>query len=395
MISVSEATAVIQAHAFPFPTKSVNLADAIGRVLAQPVQADRDLPPFNRATMDGIAIATSSFNQGQREYSIAHTQAAGEPATTLADPSHAVEIMTGAIVPDGCDAVIRYEDISIDSGKARINLTFVDTGQNIHRRGVDAQAGESLLEPGLMISAAEVALLASVGMSSVEVYQCPTVAIISTGNELVDIDSKPLPHQIRRSNSHALQAALHQLGCPTTLYHFDDDERLLHRGLSNILQQHQLVILSGGVSKGKFDYIPSALKALGIQQKFHEVSQRPGKPLWFGASDQQVVFALPGNPMSTFMCFHRYIKPWLYRCMASALPSSLAILAKDFSFKPALTHFLQVKVVNEAGRLMAYPDAGGGSGDFVNLKEVTGFVELPMEKNVFTAGEAYPYFSFR
>ena len=148
--------------------------------------------------------------------------------------------------------------------------------------------------------------------------------------------------------------------------------------IKKISETSKVIVLSGGVSKGKFDYVPAVLEEIGVRKLFHRVNQRPGKPFWFGASDKGVtVFALPGNPVSTYMCFYRYIKPWILKSMKMDLSPSSAVLAKDFKGPQGLTYFLQVNVKLENGKLMAYPDPGGGSGDFANLKNVTGFLELP------------------
>jgi molybdopterin molybdotransferase len=246
-----------------------------------------------------------------------------------------------------------------------------------------------------VISAAEVALLATVGKSTIEVLAHPKTAIVASGDELVPIDAIPQLHQIRRSNTYAIQAAMKHLGWEGTQYHFPDEEHVLKNSLSDLLKQYDVIILSGGVSKGKFDFVPGVLKEIGVKQLFHQVSQRPGKPFWFGVSDRKVVFALPGNPVSTFMCFYKFVKPWLAKSLGIESEPSMAILGTDFSFDPQLTYFLQVKVSNENGKLVAYPKAGGGSGDFANLKEVDGFLELTKEKNEFKTGEVYPFLPFR
>jgi molybdopterin molybdotransferase len=168
------------------------------------------------------------------------------------------------------------------------------------------------------------------------------------------------------------------------------------KSLRKILDDYDVLILSGGVSKGKFDFVPEVLEGLGIKKLFHQVSQRPGKPFWFGTSGAgKVAFALPGNPVSTFMCFYRYVRPWIYKSLGTDYGHPSAILEKDYSFAPPLTCFLQVTVRNESGKTIARPIPGGGSGDFANLKNITGFLELPLEKDQFKAGEVYPYISFR
>jgi molybdopterin molybdotransferase len=405
MISVTEATQIIESNLFKPKKEVVKLERATGRIVAESIFADRDFPPFNRATMDGIAIDAKTFQLGRKLFSVEGIQAAGQPAATLSNNQNCFEIMTGAMLPNGTNAVVRCEDVEIENGIVSIKISTVNEGDNIHFKGMDARENSVLIEVGTKLSQAEIALLASVGKTSIAVFSYPTIAIISTGDELVSIDRKPLSHQIRTSNSHAIQSALIEMGCHSTLFHLTDNEDILKTELDKIASDFDVIILSGGVSKGKFDFVPAVLESLGIKKMFHQVSQKPGKPMWFGHSPRPrresgdetdvFVFALPGNPVSTFMCFHRYVKPWLLKSWGVEATNQQAVLARDFSFKPALTYFLQVKVKNEAGKLMAYPVAGGGSGDFVNLKEVNGFLELPAEKNEFKAGEAYSFIQFR
>jgi molybdopterin molybdotransferase len=235
-----------------------------------------------------------------------------------------------------------------------------------------------------------------VGKGVVKIYAYPPTAVVASGDELVDIAQKPLLHQIRRSNTYAIEAAMKLLGWSGKQYHFPDEKDMLKKSLLTLLSEYEVIILSGGVSKGKFDFIPAVMQEIGVKMLFHQVAQRPGKPFWFGVSDSgKTVFALPGNPVSTFMCFYRYIRPWIMQGLGIAEKPAVAILAKDFSFTPSLTFFLQVMVKNEDGKLMAYPDAGGGSGDFANLKKVDGFLELPANRSDFKAGEVLPFIAFR
>ncbi len=395
MISVSEATSIIHQHLFKPRKEKVALEKATGRILAESITADRDFPPFHRAAMDGIAIQYQAFEKGQREFILEGVLPAGEPAMLLKNNAGAIEIMTGAVLPANADTVVRYEDVEIDNGIARITIDRLTKGESVHPQAQDAKQNDIVLTPGIKIAPAEIAMMASVGKTEAEVYAFPKTAIISTGNELVDIGTTPLAHQIRRSNSYAIQSALSVIGCGANLFHVPDEKVILEKELNEIFASHELIILSGGVSKGKFDFIPEVLTAMGIEKKFHQVSQKPGKPFWFGTSSQHTVFALPGNPVSTYMCFYRYIQPWLLQSMGLATDEQKVILASDFSFNPSLTYFLQVKITNESGKLMAYPDAGGGSGDFANLKNVSGFLELPKERTEFKTGEAFSFFPFR
>lgn len=395
MVSVEEAVRIIFSRLYACETESIPVSECIGRVLAEEIRADRPFPPFDRVAMDGIAIAFETFASGRRSFLIEDTQAAGQPRKSLKNVEHCLEVMTGAIVPAGTDTVIRYEDLERNASEASVSAEVV-MGQNIHREGIDAAENEVLLEPGVKISSAEVALLASVGKSQVVVFAFPRTAVISTGDELVDINATPLPFQIRKSNVYAIHAAMREMGWPAELFHIRDDLNLLQESLGDILKNFDVLVLSGGVSKGKFDFVPDVLQKAGITKEIHQVNQRPGRPFWFGRSAQgKVVFALPGNPVSTFLCFYKYIKPWMLKSLKCEPPQQWAILKNDFTFPPKLTFFLQANARIESGKLMAKPIAGGGSGDFANLKDVTGFLELPPDRSEFKAGEVFPYIPFR
>jgi molybdopterin molybdotransferase len=395
MISVSEATSIILSHSIETGQQEISIQEASGRILREEVIADRDFPPFDRVAMDGIAINFESWMKGVRQFLVEDIQAAGQQSKRLTRAESCMEVMTGAMLPIGADTVIRYEDLEIKDRKATLLIKEVQKGDNLHRQAQDAKKNELLLTAGIKISPAEIALMASVGMKKISVSSFPKTAIISTGDELVPVDLIPLPYQIRRSNSYALQASLLEMGCVADQYHIPDQPEILETEVRKILSHYELIIFSGGVSKGKFDFVPQTLEQNGIQKRFHQVSQKPGKPLWFGTSSRHVVFALPGNPVSTYMCFYRYIKPWLMKSLGGHIERKTAVLAKDFSFKPPLTYFLQVNIQNEKGQLLAYPKAGGGSGDFANLKDVHGFIELPAESSEFKAGQVFDYYSFR
>lgn len=399
MISVEQADKIILKTAQnPQNTEGVLLAKAIGRILAEDITADRDFPPFDRVTMDGIAIDYTAFEAGQRRFFIENIQAAGQKMVTLKYSNHCMEVMTGAVLPNGCDTVIRYEDVKIENGFAEIQIQYVDFEQNTHKRGNDRKVNDILIAKGTRLSAAEIGTAATVGKGILEVVKLPKVAIISTGNELVEIDETPEAHQIRRSNVYALAALLNdRFKIEANLFHFNDDEAEITEGVKNILTTHDLVILSGAVSEGKYDFVPKALTINKVKCLFHKVSQRPGKPLWFGQqADKTVVFGLPGNPVSTFMCACRYVLPWIEQFLTGKnCPPQYATLAEDIVFKPNLTYFLQVKIENESGILMAKPVVGGGSGDLANLNDADGFLELPIEKTMFLKGEIYRFIGFR
>lgn len=395
MISVAEADVILSKNLWHGGVEHLPLLATNNRILAQTVFADRDFPPFNRVTMDGIAIAHTAFANGQREFVIAWQQIAGEPVKSLPTNTACAEVMTGAILPLGTDTVVRYEDVRIENGKATITVDTVKAGQNVHQQGSDALRNDLLLTTGIKISAAEIPLLASVGLADVFVKSLPRTAIVSTGDELIDIEQTPQQHQIRKSNVYALAAALKQYGLEPNLFHLPDDATHMQTICQQIVSDYDLIILSGGVSKGKVDFVPTVLERCGIAKKFHQISQRPGKPMWFGVGANKFVFALPGNPVSTFLCCHRYVLPWLEKSLGVNAQIYQAVLNTDFTFDAPLTYFLQVKIEWHAGVRFAEPVPGGGSGDFVNLKTVDGFLELPPGKVYFKKGETYLFHGFR
>jgi len=396
MVSVAEAVRLIQQQVYRPGIERLKIEETVGRVLAETLKADRDFPPFDRVSMDGIAINFQAIEEGWEGFRVEGLQQAGQPRLTLKNNKNCIEVMTGAMLPIGCDTVVRYEDISLVHEVAKIKVKPAARGHNVHPRAQDAKRGDIILEAGTLLSSSEIALLASVGWLECNVYDLPRVAIVSTGSELVDIHDRPLPHQIRRSNAYALRSALLQLFCPSDLYHLVDDQNVMERELQKIFKKHHVIILSGGVSKGKFDFVPAALKALGVTTVFHQVSQRPGKPMYFGTTEKQIIFGLPGNPVSSFACFFRYIRPWILKNHGLVPATEFGILASPVDLKnPDLTHFLQVKVKNENGKRMAYPVPGGGSGDFANLTQVDAFLEIPQGNPKPAAGEVFPLISFR
>ncbi|WP_245906985.1 molybdopterin molybdotransferase MoeA [Reichenbachiella versicolor] len=400
MITVEEAQNIIGSLRPNWGTEKVSVSNCTGRVLAEDVLADRDFPPFDRVTMDGIAFSFNSYAQGQREFLVQGTQLAGEPAHELKEPSYALEIMTGAIIANGCDVVVRYEDLEFYEKGGEKMVKVLDESafqwKNIHKQGSDEKQGQFLLAKGILIDSAIVSILASVGKSEVEVLKTPKVAIISTGDELVEVNEEPLPHQIRKSNVITIQAELNRQGIQNELFHLPDDKQSLLDKIKVILLEFDVILMSGGVSKGKADYLPKVLDELGVEKKFHRLAQRPGKPFWFGVYEDRIpVFAFPGNPISTIMCFRVYFMEWLEVCLGTQSKPLKAILSKDFSFKPDLGYFLQVSIDhNESGQIVATPQVGNGSGDIANLSQSDGFLYLPKGRTDFPKGELFDYYSF-
>lgn len=400
MITTQEATQIIMDHLLSLQTEAVPVENAVGRVLQETLLADRDFPPFHRVAMDGIAYDMADVS-AHEVLVVEDVQLAGAAQKTRKQAGHCLEVMTGAMLPANTNTVTPYEEVTFfeEQGKKKARLLAKPDkeGQHIHPQGLDQRAGDILLEAGMLLQPAEIAVAATVGKAHLTVSKIPSLGIVSTGDELVAVSATPEPYQIRQSNVYALQAAFQQRGVTAVRYHLGDSPASLRTGLSAALEQHPVLVLSGGVSKGKADYVPQVLEELGVQQRFHRVQQRPGKPLWFGTtSSGKVVFALPGNPVSTFMCCYRYVMPWLERSLGLATQTAAtAVLAQDVTFDPPLTYFLEVQVKNnEKGVLMAYPQPGHGSGDFANLRLCNGFLELPATQKTFKKGEPYPLILF-
>lgn len=394
MVSVEEALRLVLENAISAKTESVDFQASLGRILAEDLVADRDFPPFDRVTMDGIAVNFSALGAGQKKFRIQEMQAAGDEQKTLDYPENCIEIMTGAVLPKNTDTVIRYEDLEIENGFATI-LAEIKPNQNVHFQGQDKLAGEVLVRKGQVINASNVAIAASIGRQDLAVCVLPKIAIASSGDELVGISETPLPHQIRLSNVYAIAAILKKVNATVDIFHINDTLDGSVSKIEELLQNYDVLIFSGGVSMGKKDFIPQALAENNVKEIFHKIAQKPGKPMWFGKNDKTIVFALPGNPVSTYLCTIKYVLPWLKKnlgILEEKNPS--VILTEDIVFKPKLNYFLQVKIQNEEGCLYATPLKHHGSGDFISLAEADGFIELPFrESGLFLKGEILDFFA--
>ena len=399
VITVEEAEQLIANSLESLPSETVSIEDACGRVLRETLRADRNAPPFNRSTFDGIALSYAAIEQGQSEFPITGIAFAGSPKLSLENPNACVEIMTGAPLPNQADCVVKVEDLDIADGTARIREnTPLPRGHGVHPESSDCQAGQSLLEPGYRLTAKELSIAASIGKAELLVSSLPRISIVTTGDELVPIDAQPLSHQIRRSNDLALDTALASAGyTQTRRFHIIDDLKETETVVASILEQSDVIILAGGISKGKRDFLPEALESAGVSKSFQWVAQRPGKPLWFGSytinARKSYVFALPGNPVSCFTCLHRYVLPALEQL--SGLPTQAPQYAKlksDFQFKPPITLFLPVLIEYDAnGQTWAEPLPFNTSGDYISVARTQGFIELPQSETNFASDTAYKF----
>ena len=391
MLTPAEAEALIGQHLQCLPIESLPLAQCAGGVLRENIYAERDQPPFDRVAMDGIALASQAVATGRRAFRVQATQAAGEAPLTLAAPDACIEVMTGAVLPAGCDSVVPVEELTVAGGAAALGADVrVAPWQNVHRRGSDTRQGTLLVASGTRLRAPEVAIAASAGMARIRVSSQPMLAVVSTGNELVEPGEPVLAHQVRRSNAYAIVSALREHGFQRVAdEHLQDDADELRERLRFHLETHDVLVLSGGVSMGRFDLVPQVLAELGVPAIFHKVGQRPGKPLWFGvAPSGAAVFGLPGNPVSTLVCLARYVLPALFASLGqSAPPAERLALGGPVSVNAPLTHFLPVRIEQDDwGRPWAMPAPTNGSGDFTALAGTDGFVELPPGPNTYKKG---------
>jgi molybdopterin molybdotransferase len=346
--------------------------------------------------MDGIAISIDAFEKGQRTFEIEGIQPAGAPQLSLNHTSNCLEVMTGAVLPKNTNAVIRYEDVEIQNGKATILIDSISELQNIHLQGKDRKEGDLLLTKNTIISPAEVSVFATVGKSMINVAKQPKVMIISTGDELVDVQEQPLSHQIRRSNVYTLVSLLQNLKIDANTDHITDDKEALKTKIASCLKDYDVLLFSGAVSKGKFDFLPEVLDELGVKKLFHRVSQRPGKPFWMGTTANCRVFAFPGNPVSTYVNCLVYFYSWFYKSNSVEVFEETAILTEDVAFKPNLTYFLQVKLSDKYGHLLATPVKGNGSGDLASLVDADAFIRLPKtQETTFKQGDNFPVIRYR
>jgi molybdopterin molybdotransferase len=394
VLTTAEASAAILGEITEFDIAAVLLDDAVGCTLRQSVYAERDQPPFDRVMMDGIAISFADFDSGKHSYPIQSMQSAGDPAQTL-QQGKCIEIMTGASLPANADCIIPVERVRVTGDTAELEDDYQPKqNQFVHPRGSDHAAGTELLMPGQQISALDIAVIASCGFAEVSVSENPRVAVISTGNELVAAGEPIEAHQIRLSNGPAIAAMLCDHGYNNCVQdHIVDDKDTLKQRIATHLADSKVLILSGGVSMGKADYVPQVLSELGVRMVFHKISQRPGKPMWFGIGpNDQVVFALPGNPVSTLVCCRQYVIPALKSASGiTATRHTFANLATEVTFEPELTCFMPVKLASAIdGKQLALPIHSNTSGDFASLSGTDGYVELDIDTSKFPAGTGVP-----
>jgi molybdopterin molybdotransferase len=395
MLSVTEAQAVILQHARPLPPEDVPLGPAaLGLVLAEDVTSDLDMPPYDKSMMDGYAVRAADLPDGRGELRIVEEITAGRTPRLPLGAGEAARIMTGAPIPSGADAVIVVERTRTpDDHHVRIEDKPPRPGQNILPRGVEMRRGETVLQAGAVLRPQELGVLATVGRTSVQAHPAPRVAVLSTGDEVVEAPEAPGPGQIRNGNGPMLTAQTARTGAVPRYLGIARDRReslepLIAEGLT-----YSVLVLSGGVSAGKLDLVPGVLQSLGVQAHFHKVEMKPGKPVFFGSRGDRLVFGLPGNPVSALVCFELFVRPALRRLAghADARPRLVrATLAEDFAYRTdrPTYHPARLDMADAGWRVRAVP--WFGSPDLRGLTRANAFVLFPAGDHQHRAGQSFP-----
>jgi len=402
MLSVEEALRLVQQHAQPLAPKRVALDDAADLVLAEPVTTTVDSPPYDKTLMDGYAVVSSDRAEVRE---LLEEIGAGSVPRRAVTPGTATRLMTGAPLPAGADAVIAFEQTEpIDDRTVRFLQLNPAPGQHVLAVGAAVRIGQRVFEPGIVLRPIEIGILAEIGHALVNVWPRPKVAVLPTGNELVAANESPAAGQIRNSNGPMLAAAIARAGGEALELDVARDDRSKLPRLIGAGLAADMLLLCGGVSAGKFDLVPDALAELGVVEVFHKIALRPGKPLWFGvkkfAERQVLVFGLPGNPVSTLVCYELFARPAIAALAGRGFASSphiSATLSHDFKYKGGRTSYLPATIgrphssqsgVKESGdmRLTVKILPWHGSADLVALARANGLVRLGSEPEQLTAG---------
>jgi molybdopterin molybdotransferase len=385
MLKYTEAQHTITSLARSFGREEIALEDADGRVLAEGVPADRDYPPFNRATMDGYAIDRHDWDNGLRSFKVQQVVYAGQVAGAELSAGTCYKIMTGAPVPLSANALIRREDAEQVGDVVAFSIETLKPFQNIARKGEDMHEGDVVLQKGMVCNASAISLLASLGKVKLMVERLPKVALFTTGDEVVEPGMPVAPSQIRNGNQYLLKSLLKQWQIKPAVYqHIADDKELLKQHLTQALNCN-MVITCGGVSAGDADYLPEVLESIGVKKLFHKVAIRPGKPIWCGQMPNGgLVFALPGNPFSCHVTFKLFIETYLMACLGLPKPalSQLPLLSAKAK-KVNLDEFFPAKVSNDGLLSIAF----NSSGDIKSALVADALVVHPMDAGDLAVGD--------
>jgi molybdopterin molybdotransferase len=384
LISIAEARERVLAAVRPLPAEDVALEDALGRVLAEEVRSDQDLPPFDSSAMDGYAVVAGPA----AELPIVGESRAGRPAGLALGAGEAIRISTGATVPDGADAVVPVERVETLDGRVRVPDTHV--GANLRRAGEDLRAGEAVMTAGTELGPAEVAVLAALGRAHVSCGGVPRVAVLVTGDELVEPGEPLGPGQIRDSNAYALMAQAVRAGARVVERRVVRDRRDdTEQAFATALESADVVVASGGVSVGPHDHVKPALAALGVEERFWGVALKPGKPTWFGTRGDRLVFGLPGNPVSAMVTFHLFARPALRRLAGAQEEDTRAraVLDQPVRQNPGREEIIRCRLAARDDGWHVEPTKSQGSHVLSSMLDARAFALIPAGDGELPAGE--------
>ena len=395
MITIEEALFRILDHCQPLPHQSVPLPEALNCVLARDIYTADDLPPFDASAADGYACRSGDLPEAGPENQVVlrfqDTVVAGGPPGPQLAAGATVRILTGAPIPPGADCVVMQEFVQA-RGVQVIFSDAVKAGENIRRRGSELPSGSLVLPSGLPISPAGVAMLATLGLPSVEVHRKPRAAVIATGSELVSPGQPLLPGQIRDSNSFGLAAALQALQIETVrTVTVPDDPQLIEKELGRALEEADLILLTGGVSVGDRDFVKEVASSLGVREVFWRIAMKPGKPNFLGVKDRKLLFGLPGNPVAALLSFHLLVRPAIARLsgLRESFPLRLtAALGSELRKKPGRTEFVRALLTKEGQQWTARPLQAQDSNMMSGLAQATALIVFPLEAEYLPAGHA-------
>ncbi|MGB9628638.1 MAG: gephyrin-like molybdotransferase Glp [Thermodesulfobacteriota bacterium] len=393
MVSVDEALEKILSFIKPLGAEKVSILDALGRVIAEDIYANRDIPPLDNSAMDGFAVRWEDVKTASKDQPVLLEVIEDLPAGFISKKTlqkgQAIRIMTGAPIPKGADHVIPVEDTK-EEGKFVYILEVISKDKNIRKAGEDVKKGELIVSKGDLIRPPEVGMIASVGRAFVSVYQRPLVAILCTGEELVDVDGPLEDSKIVSSNSYTLSAQVKDCGAIPLLLGIakdvkEDIEEKFRQGL-----RADVIISSAGVSVGDYDFVKEALKDLGMETIFWKVAMKPGRPMTFGRIGEKPVFGLPGNPVSSMVSFEQFVRPSLLRMMGHRQifrPVIEAILKEDIREKRGRRHFIRGRISFENGSYFVTTTGPQGSGILKSMVKANGLIVIPEDKEGVKAGE--------
>ncbi|QPH40697.1 molybdopterin molybdotransferase MoeA [Pedobacter endophyticus] len=384
MITVNEAKQLVENNVLPLPLKRVPIAEAAGRTLASNVYAICHIPAFAQSSMDGYAL---KFSDKDQPLDVNGEMAAGTAVKIKINSGETARIFTGAPLPDGADTVVMQEKVTIIGNKIKIEDEKLTQGSNVRNMGAEIKAGELAMEAGSFLSPAAIGFLAGIGIAEVDVFPAPKLAIIVTGKELQTPGKDLAFGQVYESNSFSLTAALKNEGInEIEVFSADDDLQALQNVLEKALAANDVVLLTGGVSVGDYDFVLEASALCNVKQIFHKVKQKPGKPLFFGTKDGKVVFGLPGNPSSVLNCYYNYVVPALKLLsqQESKITEIEATLAADYEKPAGLTHFLKATYT----RGLATPLTAQESFRLSSFAQANCLIILEQDRSHFKKGES-------